>query len=652
MKLKLTSKLLLPLICLVIIGLGSAVFMAYINARQGLESAIVSQLSQTSSSVESQLSQWLVRNAIDLENWAGMSVMADALDSATLQFSREAASARMQKYIDTHGIFSRMHLTNDKGVVVASSSPKSINKVNVFKRVYFKASMQGKNVISDPLISSATQKPILVMSSPVGRSGKIMGILFAVIDLGGFTDKWLDNIRVGKTGYVYMMDEKGLALAYPPDKKQIMKLDFASFGFGRKILEMKNGSFTYTHDGIKKISVFNQSPVKGWVVVASAPETEVFAEAVKMRNLLLMIGGAVILLLGCGIVMLVRTLVIRPINSVVAGLKVIARGEGDLTQKLPVTTRDELGELCRWFNTFLDNLQRMVRDIGANSRNVGEASDQLLGIANDLATGAEDSSKRANTLTAAQEEARQNMNAISGTMEATMENTAMVAASAEEMSATINEIAKNSEVAREISLKAVAQAGTASEKINELGEAAKSIGMVTETINDISDQTNLLALNATIEAARAGEAGKGFAVVANEIKDLANQTAAATSDIKEKISGVQETTEITTQEIISISGIVNDINDIIDTIAAAIQEQSSATEEISKNVTGTSEKIEQVTGSIAQGVEGIEEVNRIIVTANESATDISRGSQQVAHSAEELQKMAAELNSIVGKFQY
>ena len=431
-----------------------------------------------------------------------------------------------------------------------------------------------------------------------------------------------------------------------------MKLNFAGFDFGRKILGIKNGSFAYTHDGIKKISAFNQSPVKGWVVVATAPETEVFAEAVKMRNLLLMVSAVVILVLGAGIVLLVRALVIRPINTVVDGLKVIAKGEGDLTRQLPVTTRDELGELSRWFNTFLENLQSMVREIAGNSQNVGEASDQLLGIANTLATGAQNSSRRAETLAGAQEEARQNMNAISGVMEATMETTSMVAASAEEMSATINEIAKNSEVAREISVKAVSQAGTASDKINELEEAARAIGMVTETINDISDQTNLLALNATIEAARAGEAGKGFAVVANEIKDLANQTAAATADIKEKISGVQETTEITSREMISISGIVNDINDIIGTIAASIQEQSSATQEISKHVTGTSEKIEQVTGSIARGVEGIEEVNRIIVTANESAADISKGSREVALSAEELKKRAAALNSIVAKFQY
>ena len=226
MKFKLTSKLLLPLICLVILGLGSAVFVSYINARRGLEKTILSQLSQTSSSVEAKLSQWLVRNAVDVETWAGMAVMTDALDSEDRQRALDSASSRMQKYIETHRIFSRMHLTNAKGVVVASSNPKSINKVKVPKRAYFKASMQGKSFISDPLISSATQKPILVMSSPVGRPGKVMGILFAVIDLGGFTEKWLDSIRVGETGYIYLMDKKGVCPGLSPGQKSDHEAEF------------------------------------------------------------------------------------------------------------------------------------------------------------------------------------------------------------------------------------------------------------------------------------------------------------------------------------------------------------------------------------------------------------------------------------------
>ncbi|MCG8686892.1 MAG: methyl-accepting chemotaxis protein [Desulfobacterales bacterium] len=652
MKLKLTSKLIVPLSTLVVLGLGITIFMSNFNARKGLENAVTEKLQHISKSAQSKITDWMRRNIISVDTWARMDVMANSLDSNDMESSRTSASAQMKYYIETHKTFSGMRLTDHTGLVVASSHAKNINKVNVSKREYFKTSIKGKPFISKPLISSTSGKPILVVSNPVKKDGRVLGILYVVIDLGGFTEKHLDNIQVGDTGYVYMIDDKGVALAYPPDKEQIMKLDLGGLDFCKSILEMKNGVYAYEYNGVSKITAFNQVPLTGWVVIATAPEEEVFAEALKLRNTLMVIGIVVILVLVAGSIILVRTLVVTPIKAVVDGLKEIANGEGDLTCQLPVHRQDELGELSTWFNTFLENLRRIVGDIATNSGQVGDASEELLGIAKDLAKGATQTSERADTLSTASEEMNTNMSAISSTMETTMDNTSMVAASTEEMTSTINEIANNSEKARTITVEAVSQADTVSEKMANLDKAALDIGAVTEAINDISEQTNLLALNATIEAARAGEAGKGFAVVAGEIKALANQTAQATADIKAKITGVQDTTQTTTEEIASISGIVNDINEIISSIAAAIQQQSAATGEISNNVNQSSQGIEDVTNRIVQGTEVIQGINKDIFSVNESAQTISGGSQKVAASAEELQLMASQLNAIVGRFKY
>ncbi len=135
------------------------------------------------------------------------------------------------------------------------------------------------------------------------------------------------------------------------------------------------------------------------------------------------------------------------------------------------------------------------------------------------------------------------------------------------MTSTINEIARNTEIAKSITDKAVHRSKSATDQMDKLGKVAGTIGQVTETIADISEQTNLLSLNATIEAARAGEAGKGFAVVANEIKELASQTAVSTRDIKEQIDEIQSSTQVSVEEINEVSDVIVEISQIVTTIA-------------------------------------------------------------------------------------
>jgi methyl-accepting chemotaxis protein len=184
-----------------------------------------------------------------------------------------------------------------------------------------------------------------------------------------------------------------------------------------------------------------------------------------------------------------------------------------------------------------------------------------------------------------------------------------------------------------------------------LNQAAQAIGKVTETITTISDQTKLLALNATIEAARAGAAGKGFAVVAHEIKELARQTADATEDIKAKINGIQASTGATLDDLGRISRVIEQVSQIVNTIASAIEQQSSVTKDIARNV-----------GEAATGVKGANEqvsqisnvalsVSKDIATVNQAAADISSGSGQVSTSAAQLSSLADELKALVGQFQ-
>jgi len=340
----------------------------------------------------------------------------------------------------------------------------------------------------------------------------------------------------------------------------------------------------------------------------------------------------------------------KPISSAVAGLKDIAEGEGDLTTRLEVSGKDEVGELSRWFNTFIEKLQRIITEIAANSEAVTASSTDLSNLSEQISNGSEQMSGKANTVASAAEEMSSNSNSVAAAMEQAATNMNMVATATEEMTASVNEIAQNSEKARSATGEAVTQAKKASDQVEELGHAAEDIGKVTETITEISEQTNLLALNATIEAARAGEAGKGFAVVANEIKELAKQTADATQEIKQKIDMNRESTSKTVKEIEQIARVINTVNEIVSTIATAVEEQSVTTKEIASNVAQASIGIQEVNQNVADSSTVAGEIAKDISQVNHSAGEMSGSSSQLHTNASDLETLAEQLRDVVGQF--
>ena len=342
----------------------------------------------------------------------------------------------------------------------------------------------------------------------------------------------------------------------------------------------------------------------------------------------------------------------RSLKTMLFNFRDIAEGDGTLTKRVKIETNDEIGEMARLFNIFIEKLQGIIAELVKNATMVDESASNLAQIAEELTSNSEETTARADNVTAAAGQMSSNLNNVAAAMEESSTNTSMVATSAEEMTATIHEIAQNSEKARTISDEAVIQSKNAAEKMDALGRAAKQIGKVTEAITEISEQTNLLALNATIEAARAGEAGKGFAVVANEIKELAKQTADATQDIKSKIEEVQNTTSLTVTEIDQISKVIEGVNDIVATIATAVEEQSVATREIANNISQASKGIQEVNENVNQSSTVAEQITEDMSAVNASAGQMANSSSQVKLSVEQLQEMSSQLTDIASRFKY
>ena len=354
------------------------------------------------------------------------------------------------------------------------------------------------------------------------------------------------------------------------------------------------------------------------------------------------------LLLGLGLVV-VRT-TIAPIRRVVARLHDISQGEGDLTRRLNVDRKDELGELATAFNVFVEKIQTTIGEVSGNAASLRDTSQSLSALAEEMNGGVGQTSGRAGTVAAASEQMSANMNTVAAAMEQAATNVSMVASATEQMSVSIREIAGNSARANTITREAVMKTVSCSEEVGTLGVAAAEIGKVLETITEISEQVNLLALNATIEAARAGEAGRGFAVVANEIKELARQTSQATIKIRAQIQGIQASTSGTVKGIEAITAIVNDVNDIVTIITAAVDEQRATAEEIAVNITQAAVGITEVNENVAQSSTVAGMISSDIAEVNGASTALAANSGEVSGCARAMQQLADRLHGLVGTF--
>jgi methyl-accepting chemotaxis protein len=339
----------------------------------------------------------------------------------------------------------------------------------------------------------------------------------------------------------------------------------------------------------------------------------------------------------------------RPLFGMTAEMERLAKGDLDIAI-VGAERRDEVGALARSLEVFKQNAiatRRLEAEKQAEQEMkarrqiaiegyIATFEGGVRGSLNALASAATEMRATSQGMAATAEEASRQATTVAAAAEEASVNVQTVAAATEELSSSVTEIGRQVTQSTKIAGEAVEEASRTNATVNGLSEAAQKIGDVVKLISDIASQTNLLALNATIEAARAGEAGKGFAVVASEVKSLANQTASATEEITAQVTAMQSATSRAVQAIGSIGGTIGTINEIATTIAAAVEEQGAATQEIARNVQGAAEGTHQVSANI--------------VGVNQAAAETGVASEHVLTAAEELGRQAETLRSDVDSF--
>ena len=383
-----------------------------------------------------------------------------------------------------------------------------------------------------------------------------------------------------------------------------------------------------------------------------------------------------------------------------------AIARGDLTQRLNLSQRDEVGQLTQAIDHAAASFGKVVKEIHDTSRGIDVSAAELSSVSHQMlvqseemttqagyvassteqmttnvstmAAAAEEMSMNVMSISSASEEISVNVGTISSAAEATARNVAAVAGAIQESTLAFEAISRDAREGSSIANKALAMADGANTTMKGLDHSAAEIDKVTETIKMIAMQTNLLALNATIEATTAGDAGKGFAVVANEIKELANQSAKAAEDIARKIEGVQSSTRMAVQVIREVQDIIQTLNASSGRIAESVEKQSCAAKTSAGNLSDASKGVEHIALSIAEVAKGAGDMSRNASEAAQGANDVSRNAseaakavtdissnihgvsqatrdntasaQQVNAAAERLASIAGRLQQLVGRF--
>jgi len=609
------TKLIILIITVLILGLGGMSFLNYQKTRQILIANLEESVISLARSSGNEVSLWLDARKGE------MALLSS--HQAIVAGRQEDALPVLKAELQRNRVYETLFVADERGdYFITSGSPG-----NIADRDYFKLVMAtGQVTVSDPIVSKATGKAVVVVAAPINRKGTVGGVIGGTVLLEGLAQR-VSAIRVGKTGYAYMAQGDGTFIAHPNADLVLKYNPLKDSGADSRMVEAARrmtggeaGAARYVFDGVDKYVGF--APVSGvnWFLAVTAPVEELSAQISSLPVTSSVTALAFIIVTGIfsAVIMARMTGGLRRVSEGAARIS-----GGDLTGgEINIGTRDELGQLARAFNSMLASLREMAGHLQEKSRVLSVSSEELSASAENVTAGA---SETASTVSQVASTVQQ----VTASVQQIADASAKAADYAEEGSRGIQRITRQMEVIQ----KASAASG---EVIDGLNDSAAKISQIVELITQIAEQTNLLALNAAIEAARAGEQGRGFAVVAEEVRKLAEQSAGAAGEINTLIGAIQQETLEAVQS----------MKDGAEHVLAGT--------EVVRDVGGTLEKvIDSVRGlagdirSVAAAAEQISSAVQNVAAATEEQTAIM---EEVSSTTQSLAALAREMDELAGRF--
>lgn len=608
------TKLITFIILILLMGLGGLSFLHYYQTEHILIANLEQSITSQASSSGNEVSLWLDARKAEMALLANTQVVAGGKQEDALPYLK--AELQRSKAYET------LFVADEKGnYFITSGTPGNISDRDYFKQVM----ARGQVVVSNPLVSKATGKTIVVVAAPINRNGVVGGVMGGTVLLDGLTER-ISSIKVGKTGYAYLTQGDGTFIAHP-NKDLVMKYNpLKDSGAHPKLVEAaqgmtrgETGVTRYVFDGVDKYMAYAPVPGVSWSLAVTAPVAELSTQLASLP-----VTSSVTTLIFVAIIGVISSVLMSRMAGGLRQVSVNAAriAEGDLTaSEIDIKSKDELGQLAGAFNTMLAKLREIAGQIQEKSQALATSSGELSAIAENVTAGASETASTAGEVASTVEQVTTSVQQIA-------DASARASGYAEEGSRGIRRITDQME--------AIQRANAASgEIINGLNESAVKIYQIVELITQIAEQTNLLALNAAIEAARAGEQGRGFAVVAEEVRKLAEQSAGAAKEIYGLITAIQEESRRAVES-------MKEGSDQVQAGSAVVRDVGGTLEKIITAVQGLAGDIQSVAAAAGQISTAVENVAAAAEEQTATMEEVSSTTQSLAGLSGELERLSGQ----------